>query len=153
MGKKIKLSKGSYVNEEGFIVNPEIPKKQRPSLQKQAVKGEPLVDKKPEGKPIEDYRPENIGDMLKAMHEVAAMSAGRAKGDGIIISVGGVRCIKIGEGVCDSSYRCFQIYDKDGCGYVVYQPGGNESIIETETSSSNLLRKLKTKFPDVLLNR
>ena len=32
MGKKIKLSKGSYVNEEGFIVNPEIPKKQRPSL-------------------------------------------------------------------------------------------------------------------------
>jgi hypothetical protein len=34
MGKKIKLSKGSYVNEEGFIVNPEIPKKQRLSLQK-----------------------------------------------------------------------------------------------------------------------
>ena len=32
MGKKIKLNKGAYVNEEGYIVNPEIPKKQRPSL-------------------------------------------------------------------------------------------------------------------------
>lgn len=147
MGKKIKLSKGSYVNEEGFIVNPEIPKKQRPSLQKQAVKGEPLADKKPEGKPIEDYRPENIGDMLKAMHEVAAMSAGRAKGDGIIISVGGVRCIKIGEGVCDSSYRCFQIYDKDGRGYVVYQPGGNEIYYRDRDEFFQLIKEIEDKIP------
>lgn len=147
MGKKIKLSKGSYVNEEGFIVNPEIPKKQRSSLQKQAVKGEPLTDKKPEGKPIEDYRPENIGDMLKAMHEVAAMSAGRAKGDGIIISVSGVRCIKIGEDVCDSSYRCFQIYDKDGRGYVVYQPSRNEIYYRDRDEFFQLIKEIEDKIP------
>lgn len=147
MGKKIKLSKGSYVNEEGFIVNPEIPKKQRPSLQKQAVKGEPLADKKPEGKPIEDYRPETIGDMLTAMHETAAMSAARAKGDGVIVSVGGIRTIKIGEGVSDSSYRYFQIYDKDGRGYVVYQPGGSEIYYRDRDEFFKLTEEIGDNVP------
>ena len=67
MGKKIKLHKGAFVNEEGVIVNPEIPKKQRLLKTEPQVKSEPLADKKPEAKPLEDYRPENIADTLKAM--------------------------------------------------------------------------------------
>ena len=117
MGKKIKLNKGAYVNEEGYIVNPEIPRKKRPSLQKsQPVKGEPLATVAPKGKPIEDYKPETIGDTLTAMHEAAVMSAGRAKGDGIDVKVSPVVYARD----IDESCRYFTI-EYASKGYTVYQ--------------------------------
>jgi hypothetical protein len=85
--------------------------------------------------------------MLTAMHETAAMSAARAKGDGVIVSVGGIRSIKIGEGVSDSSYRYFQIYDKDGRGYVVYQPGGSEIYYRDRDEFFKLTEEIGDNVP------
>ena len=147
MGKKIKLHKGAFVNEEGVIVNPEIPKKQRLLNTEPQVKSEPLSDKKPETKPLEDYRPENIADTLKAMHHLSTMASARAKGDGVIMSVSGIRTIKIGEGVSDSSYRCFQIYDKNGRGYVVYQPGGSEIYYRDRDEFFQLTQEIADHVP------
>ena len=137
MGKKIKLHKGAFVNEEGVIVNPEIPKKQRLLKTEPQVKSEPLADKKPETKPLEDYRPENIADTFSAMYQLAVISAGRAKGEGVDV--------RIGPEKWEMDIRYFAImYGNKG--YVVYHI--ERFICYREASEFvQLLKEIKDKVP------
>lgn len=59
---------------------------------KKTEKNSDLTDKpKVGGLPIENYDERMAGDVLESMHDVAAHSAGNAKGDGIEVGVGPIK--------------------------------------------------------------
>ena len=146
MGKKIKLYKTSFVSEDGHIVNPETKKPsgtdnlQKPQSQEKPAIQEPL----PQGKPLEDFHPESIADTLTAMHETAALSAGRAKGDNLKVEISAIK--KIGA----YGLRCFSI-SYNNKGYAVFQID-SDIYYKPLADFMQTIKDLKEKVPGITVN-
>lgn len=50
-----------------------------------------LIDEPHKGEPLENYDERLAGDVLEAMHDVAALSAANAKADGVDVTVGPIQ--------------------------------------------------------------
>lgn len=86
--------------------------------------GELADSPKVKGQPIENYDERMAGDVLESMHDVAAHSAGNAKGDGIEVGVGPIKWQNFSEpdenGVSEVHWFAIGRGDKT---YVVYTVG------------------------------
>lgn len=104
----------------------------------------PKSDKKPlsndtvNGEPLENYDERLAGDVLEAMHDVSALSAGNAKGDGKDVSVSGLQYQHFTSGDTDMNYftikfgeRGFAVYCIDN--EVFYRPLNEFEYIFKET--------------------
>ena len=71
-----------------------------------------LINQPTTGEPLENYDERLAGDVLESMHDVAALSAGNAKGDGKDVKVSGLQEQHFDNGNLDLNYFTIEYGDK-----------------------------------------
>ena len=126
---------------------------ERPTVVKNDKNGELADIPKVKGQPIENYDERMAGDVLESMHDVAAHSAGNAKGDGIDVRVGPIKFQYFSypdeNGVSDVHWFAIARGDKS---YVVYTIG-NEVFYRPGKEFDNIFDAILKHIPDFTVTR
>ncbi len=99
------------------------------------------------GEPLEIYDERLAGDVLESMHDVAALSAGNALGDGKKVTVSGIYDIQLTDDYSesDSTNRFFMIQYKQK-GYTIYQMG-NKIYYRPTDEFKRIVKEIQDGIP------